>query len=331
MSTSPQTTPQRILATLQGYRDAAALKTAIDLELFTRIAHGSDTTGKLAAELGVPPRGLGLLCDYLVAAGLLEKEHEQFKVTGDVGLYLDKKSRAYIGNSAQLLYSRQLMQGYERLTELVRSGPSKKDTVAHPEWFDFARGLTDPAAAVTAFADAVVFPPGQAVKILDVGAGDGAYGIALGVRYPNAIVVALDAPDVLQKAQANADASKLGTRYQNISGDPLTAPLGFEYDAVLIAGYLHQYDESQINSLLIRILYALKKTGQLLILDFLSGDASTGANSFAGFRLNMLVSAPRGDVYTVADVKSMLESTGFHEIEARPLPEACAMLVTARP
>ena len=61
--------PQRILSTLQAYRDAAVLNTAIELELFTRIAHGADTAHRIASELEVPERGIRLLCDSLGRRG----------------------------------------------------------------------------------------------------------------------------------------------------------------------------------------------------------------------------------------------------------------------
>ncbi len=261
------------MATLQGYRDAAALNTAIELELFTRIAHGTDSANKIAGELGIPVRGIRLLCEYLAAAGLLEKEDEQLKLTEDVALFLDKKSHAYLGSALGVLYTPSLLRGFERLTDAVRSAQTSRLQEAgkgRPEWFDIARGLTDTTAAIKAFVDAVNLPAGQ-LKILDIGAHDGAFGIALGLRYPDSIIVALDCPEALKVAQERADAAKMGTRYQNIPGDPLVASFGLEYDAIVIAGNLYEFDPSQITSLLMRIRHALKKTGQLLILEFLIG------------------------------------------------------------
>jgi hypothetical protein len=334
VSTSSQIpNPKRILATLQAYRDAAALNTAIEMELFTRIAHGTDTASKLAGELGVPVRGLRLLCEYLAGAGLLEKEDEHLKLPDDVALFLDKKSPAYFASSLSALHSPQLLRGYERLTESLREGragdPGMVNANTRPEWFDVARGMTEPDAAVRAFVETVTFSDGQPLKILDIGAG--AFGIALGARYTDSVIVALDCPKALKTAQENADAAKLGTRYQNIPGDVLTAPFGRNYDAVLIAGGLNQFDDAQITSLLMRIHYALKKTGQLLILEFLSLDNPDFVREHAGVRLNMLAATPRGDVYSLADLKGMLGASGFRDVEAQPIPAACATLVKAKP
>jgi precorrin-6B methylase 2 len=335
VSTSPQMTSQRILATLQAYRDSAALQTAIELDLFTRIAHGTDTAHKIANELNIPVRGVRLLCEYLTAAGILQKEDEQLKVSADCAAFLDRKSASYIGDAVRALKSPELLRDFERLTDSVRAGKSVTSTSAsvdgRPAWFDLARGLASPAGTAAVFADAVNLPTGQPLKILDIGAHDGLFGIALAVRYPKSVMVALDSPKALQLAQQNADAAKLGTRYQNIPGDPLEAPLGLAYDAVMIAESLYRFDASQITSLLMRIHYALKKTGQVIILECLSGDTAEFLREFAGFRLNLLAATPRGDAYSVADVKGMLESSGFKSVETQPLLAARATLVTARP
>src|SRR5690349_5295044 len=111
------TSPQRILATLQAYRDAATLNTAIELDLFTRIAHGADTPGKIAAELRVPVRGIRLLCECLAGIGLIEKEDEQLKLSDDAALFLDQKSPAYLGSTLGVLHSASLLHAYERLTD----------------------------------------------------------------------------------------------------------------------------------------------------------------------------------------------------------------------
>ncbi len=330
-SPSAQITPSRILATLQAYRDAAALNTAIELDLFTRIAHGTDTAGKIAAELDVPVRGIRLLCEYLANSGLLEKEDEQLKLSEDAAMYLDKKSPAYLASSLGTLYSAPLLRAYEGLTEAIRKGGAGLQITTPPDWFDIARGVVNPAAAARDFASSLDVPTGQPLKILDVGAGDGAKGIAVAVRYPNAIVVALDCPNALREAQANANAAGLGTRFQNIPGDPLVTSLGSEYDVVLVDGNLLQSDESQVTSLFVRIHYALKKTGQLVMLKFLSEDNAAFLREFAGFRLNVLAATSWRDAHPLAEVKGMLESSGFRAVEAQPLPGARATVVTARP
>jgi ubiquinone/menaquinone biosynthesis C-methylase UbiE len=338
-SSKSNVSPRRILSILHAYREAAALKTAIDLELFTRIAHGSNTVGRIASELGIPSHGLRVLCDYLVQCGLLSNDSDELGLTEEAALFLDKNSPCYQGGSAEILHSPPLLRSFERLTESVRAGASPEPVAVNglgrpaalSALFSLSRGVLDSRAAAAAFAEAVTLPGDRPIKILDIGAGDGAYGIALAQKYPQAIVVALDSAEALEAAQEHAIRAKLGTRYQNIPGDPLSAPIGFEYDAATTAGCLHRFDPDQISALTLRVHYALKKSGQFIILEGLSGDSSAAGPEFAGFRLTMLAATGRGDVYSLAEVKEALTASGFKSIESQPLPATFATLVTARP
>src|ERR1039458_3180885 len=111
-SSQTQVSPRRILSTLQAYRDAAVLNTAIELELFTRIAHGTDTVNKIAAEIGVSVRGIRLLCSYLAGAGLLTGDGEGLQLAADAAMFLDKRSPSYLGGAAGTLYSTPLLRGF---------------------------------------------------------------------------------------------------------------------------------------------------------------------------------------------------------------------------
>lgn len=324
-SSQPQVSPQRILSTLQAYRDAAALNTAIELELFTRIAHGTDTVNRIASELSVPARGIRLLCDFLVGAGLIIKDDEELKLAPDVAIFLDRRSPSYLGGAAGKLYSTPLLRGFERLTEYIRGQEPGEHAIVAPDCLDIARGLTDPAAAARAFADLLVLPGGP-LKILDAGAGDGIYGIAIAARYPEAIIVAADRPAALKTAHENAARAKLGTRYQNIPGDLLAMPFGRNFNAALCACGLYQLDPPQIDLLMKRIRDALKKNGQLMILEFLAEDQP----EYAGFGLTMLTATRRGGAYTMAEIKDKLRLAGFVFLGSQPLPAAHATLITAR-
>jgi hypothetical protein len=327
-------TPDHILAILQSYRDAAALNTAIELDLFTRIARGADSAAKLAKELDVPARGVRLLCDYLATAGLLSEDHEQLTLAPDAAAFLDKESIDYLAPDLRALYSPALLHAFEQLTETVRAGAARAASPARPEWFDLARGVHSPKAAPEAFANSLNLPDGP-VKILELGAAQGthpgAFGIALARRYPKAVVVALDSAPGLAKAQKNAEAAQLGTRYQNIAGDPLTADLGLEYDAIVIPGALYHFDDAQITSLFMRLRYALKKTGRLVILDVISDGSGEFNRRYSGFRLNVLATTSRGDAFSITDFEALLANAGFHNVETRPLPEAAATVLTAMP
>ena len=313
--------------TLQAYRDAAVLHTAIDLELFTRIAQGMDTAYKVASSMELPVRGVKLLCESLVSAGFLLQEDDRYLLAGDTAQFLVKQSPEYLDGAATALHSPEILRAYERLTETVRAGkaPLDRGSEARHPWFEPARGIIDAAAAGRNLAAAIGLPPDARFKLLDIGSSVSGWGIAIASHYPNSIIVALDSPKALVHTQSRADAAKLGTRYQNIPGDPLVVHVGFDYDVVLLS-HLYRFEPDQVRNLLLGVQYALKKTGQLLIVDFFPDDAL----EFAGFRLNMLASTPRGEPYTVAAIQEILASCGFGSVETVDLSAARVTLLKLR-
>ena len=98
-------TPERILHTIQGFQPAAALKGAVDLGLFTALGGESRTAATLAEAIGAPERGVRILCDFLSATGMLEKNETTYRSSPDCAMYLDESSPAYIGGVTRFLLS----------------------------------------------------------------------------------------------------------------------------------------------------------------------------------------------------------------------------------
>jgi hypothetical protein len=61
--------PDLFLETARGFQGTAAIKTAVDLDVFTTIGKGASTAGDIAKSCGAAERGIRILCDYLVILG----------------------------------------------------------------------------------------------------------------------------------------------------------------------------------------------------------------------------------------------------------------------
>jgi hypothetical protein len=135
----------------------------------------------------------------------------------------------------------------------------------------------------------------------------------------------VDRPAALRIAQENAARARLGTRYQNIAGDFMTASFGMYFDAALLTARLFQLEPSQIEALLQRIRDAMKKTARLFILEFFPEDRPEDA----GFGLTMLTSTSQGRPYSMVEMKDFLRLSGFGAVETRMLTAAHATLIAA--
>src|SRR5581483_2780452 len=122
MSSAPQThTPsaELIFDTLQAYHKTAALRGAIELDLFTAIADGNTTLKKLAERIQASEKGTRILCDFLTLIGFLTKDKDQYALTPDSNAFLNRKSPAYLGTISRFLGNPELTSLYDSVAAAV--------------------------------------------------------------------------------------------------------------------------------------------------------------------------------------------------------------------
>ncbi len=325
---APQTELSLVLIfdTINAYQRTAALKAAIELDLFTAVGEGGATAPQLAETCGADARGVRILCDYLVVAGLLKKESEHYRLTPDAAAFLDRRSPGYMGGAVEFLLSPMLTGGFNELAAAVRQGGtalSESGTIApeHPVWVDFARSMA-PLVAMPAptLARLVADDTERELKVLDIAAGHGLFGIAFAKHNPRAEVVALDWPNVLEVAQENARRAGVSERYRTLPGSAFEVDYGEGYDLVLLTNFLHHFDVPTCEALLRKIHASLKEGGRVVTLEFVPDEDRVSPPHAAMFSLVMLATTPHGDAYTFAEFEGMFHNAGFARSEIHPLP-----------
>src|SRR5467141_3076575 len=88
--------PERIFNALNAFQQSAALKAAIELDIFTAIADGATTAALLAAKTGAAERGVRILCDYLTVHGFLSKNKGRYTLSQESAIFLNRHSPAYM-------------------------------------------------------------------------------------------------------------------------------------------------------------------------------------------------------------------------------------------
>lgn len=179
----PPPDPGIIFDSLNAYQRSAALKAAIELDLFSEVGRGSRSPDAIANALGASTRGVRILCDYLVIHGFLEKSGAGYSLGANAAAFLDRKSPAYLGSVATFLLDPRLIAPFLNLAEVVRTGTTTlpgEGTVSpdNPIWVGFAREMAPmmfPAA--TEIAD-LVAGDGE-MRVLDIAAGHGLFGILI--------------------------------------------------------------------------------------------------------------------------------------------------------
>lgn len=316
--------PDRVMEAMSAYQRSAALKAAIDLDLFTAIEDGRDTPEKLASHCEAAERGVRILCDYLVVDGFLTKKGNRYALTPDAAAFLSWNSPTCVASMMNFLGSPMLLNSFQNLTDAVRNGGASYDsgTTApdHPVWVEFARSMVPmtrlPAKLIAELLQAERAP---AWKILDLAAGHGVYGITLAQHNPRAHVTAVDWANVLEVAKANAVTAGVAARHKLLPGSAFDVDYGTGYDLVLLTNFLHHFDAPTNEKLLNKVHAALSPKGRAVILEFVPNDDRVSPPFPAAFSLVMLGSTPAGDAYTNRELESMARKAGFARTEIHSL------------
>jgi hypothetical protein len=83
-------------------------------------------------------------------------------------------------------------------------------------------------------------------------------------------------------------------------------------------------------SFLRKVADALAPGGQVAVVEFVPNQDRISPPIPAGFGLTMLAGTPEGDVYTEADLRSMLAEAGLHEPHVHELPTPQKVVVAKK-
>lgn len=317
--------PEHFWETITGFQRSAAMKSAVELEIFTKIAEGSKTAKEIADACGAKERGVRILCDSMTVMGFLTKENGEYGLTETSAAFLDKNSMMYLGGTVDFILSPMQKRGFEDLTSAVIKGGSTVTSEGSldpesPMWVKFARGMVGmmmPSAQ--AIAANIGFEPERKLKVLDIAAGHGIFGIVVAEHYRNAEIYAVDWANVLQVATENAEKFGVSDRHHLIEGSAFDVEFGEDYDVVLLTNFLHHFDKETNEKLLRKIYKSLADGGKVMTLEFIPNDDRVSPPSEAMFSLVMLAATPEGDAYTFSELKEMCENAGFSRNEHIPL------------
>lgn len=319
-----QPTPALLFDTLNAFQRTAALKTAIELEVFTAIGEGKTTAKDIAERCGASERGVRILCDFLTIGGFLTKAGNDYALTPDSAMFLDKRSPAYMGTVTEFILAPHMVDNFDHLTETVKRGSTAGDTKAldpdHPMWVRFARAMAPMTIMPSQLIAKLVDPNAtEKLRILDVAAGHGFYGLAFAKRNPQAEITAVDWPKVLEVAQENATAAGVADRYQQKPGSAFDVDYGTGYDLVLLTNFLHHFDKETCQKLLRKVYASLADGGRAVTLEFVPNEDRVTPPPAAAFSMTMLGMTPAGDAYTFAELDAMFRQAGFTRTEMHEL------------
>ncbi|MDP9054908.1 MAG: class I SAM-dependent methyltransferase [Acidobacteriota bacterium] len=326
--------PVRIFETLRAYQQTAALRTAIELDVFTAIGSGAATAAEIAAQCAASERGIRILCDTVVTDGFLVKQNGRYSCSPEAAVFLDRSSPACIASVSRFLCSPETIARSLSLTDCVRKGGTMESGQGsvepdNPLWVLFAQAM-GPLMAMPAQMMAEAIAGSGPLSVLDIAAGHGVFGVAIAKRNPEAQITAVDWAAVLEVAKENAEKAGVADRVRLLPGSAFEVDFGCGYDIVLITNFLHHFDPPACESFLRKAHAALKPGGKAITLEFCPNDDRVTPVMPARFALTMLLTTTRGDAYTFRELEDMFRNAGFASNEQRMLPSEQSVIISTK-
>ncbi|MGI9658710.1 MAG: methyltransferase [Gaiellaceae bacterium] len=326
--------PGPVMQAMTAYWVSGALHGCLDLDLFTRVANGKTTVASLAVDAGASERGVRALANAMCSQGFLEKRDGEYALTATADTFLRSDKQSFLGGFHQFINSEHFWQAFGRVSEAAVTGKSvghHSATAPQEElWEQFAEGSLPTAMAVAARLPELVDTSRPGMRILDVAAGSGAYGITLARACPESHVTFLDWPNVLDVTLRHAKRMGVGDRCDTIAGSAFDLEWGGPYDIVVAGHFLHHFSRQTCVDVIRKARAALAPDGVFATSEFVADERREEPGFALLFAVAMLVWTDEGDAYTLSELESLLAKGGLPDVSHHVAPGDPASWLIAR-
>lgn len=336
-TTGAQVTPERILQMAWGYVPPLVLEAAIRHRVFDVLDSGPKDIWEMQKATGASARGLTAIMDALVGLNFLSRDEQgRFALTPESETFLVSTKPSFHGGMIKHC-SEQLIPRWLHLNDVVASGEpvsAVNEEKSGAEFFhDFVLDIfpmSYPAAQFLAghmnFGSA-----GDPVKVLDLAAGSGVWGIAQAQSSSRVRVTAVDWPEVIPVTKKTSARFGLADRFSFVEGDLHNADFGSGYALATLGHILHSEGEPWSRKLLAKTFHALASGGTIAVQEFLVNKERTGPLNGLFFAVNMLVNTKDGNTWSFEEIGAWLEEVGFVNPRTIPSPGPSPMILATKP
>jgi ubiquinone/menaquinone biosynthesis C-methylase UbiE len=329
-------TPQRLMELSFAYAPPLIISAAVSNKVFDSLENGAKTSEQVAKETGASARALRILMNALVGLNLLKKDRQgNYSLTQESAAFLLSSKlgthAGFFGTIAPQIISRWL-----RLSDIVREGRPAVAVNQETEGTEFFTQLVERIIPMS-------YPPAQKlgdhlkltktkneIRVLDLAAGSGIWGIALAQKSPRVRVTAVDWAGMIPTTKRITQEFGVGDRFRYFEGDILEASFGNGYDIATLGHILHSEGEDRSRQLLAKTFRALKSGGTIAIAEWLVNDERTKPLPSLMFAVQMLVNTEKGDTFSFNEIKKWLEEAGFKKVRKLKAPGPSPLILATK-
>ncbi len=332
-------TPVHILQIGLGFWPSKVLLSAVEMGLFTELAHGPEQLEVLQGRMGLHPRSARDFLDALVALGFLERRAGRYSNTPSTDLFLDRRKPSYIGGILEMANHR-LYGFWAHLTQALRTGQPQNelrtgDTPLFEALYADSARLRQFLAAMSgisrnaAQAIAAKFPWTGYNSFVDVGTAQGDTAAQIAIAHPHLNGIGFDLPEVAPIFEEYVESLGISQQLRFVAGNFFDGALP-NADVIVMGHILHDWDLDTKRMLIGKAYDALPAGGAFIVYEAIIDD-DRSVNAFGlMMSLNMLIESRGGFDYTGADCQDWMRRAGFRETRMEHLAGPDSMVVGSK-
>ncbi len=318
-----QVTPERLMQLGFGYAPPLIIGAAVNNKVFDTLDSGAKTIDQISKTTGASQRGLRAIMNALVGLELLKKDRQgKYSLTPESENFLVSTRPGTLAGSFPMIM-RRLIPLWLKLDDIVRTArPAELRNQEHPGTEFFAE-LVENIIPMS-------YGSESEVRVLDLAAGSGIWGIALAQKSCRVRVTAVDWAGMIPTTKRITQKFGVKDRFDFIEGDVLEVDFGNGYDVATLGHILHSEGQGRSRQLLRKASRALKPGGTIAIAEWLVNDDRTKPLPSLMFAVQMLVNTEKGDTFSFNEIKGWLEEAGFKKVRKLEAPGPSPLILATK-
>lgn len=306
-----------------------ALLAAEECGVFGALAEAPAGTDALAAKLKLDARALDIVMTLMAAIGMVSKNGGAFALTPQGREYLVQGSKYYWGGILAYERMRSVLPAIIAAKLKGETPPPPPEAAAMGDapveaWEKaeiqemIARGVAafmESQSVASAAGAARALDLSGARRLLDVGGGSACFAIAFAEANPELSCTVMELEQMCAIAGEYIGRAGVSDRVDALTLDMFRADWPSDYDVIFLSNVFHDWADETNRELAAKAFAALPSGGRIVLHEQLLNDDKTGPEATAAFSILMLMGA-RGRQYSLPELRDVLESAGFADVQA---------------
>jgi predicted O-methyltransferase YrrM len=322
----PETSPSRIISIRESAFAGDLFITAVSyLDFFNRLDKETSDIAGICRIFGIKERPADVMLTLFKSYGFIREKSKKFYLTDTAKAYLLKESGYDLTSYVTSLKDRPICADMVKVLQTGKpanwaAAKSGKDWASAMEddafAASFSAGMNSRGAYLAAGVVKALDLAGYQ-NVLDIGGASGIYTAALLNAFPHLKGTVFEKPPVDKVAKYSMKKFGLENRVNIVAGDIFRDALPRGYDVHFLSHVLHDWDKPECRTILKNSFENLKPGGIIVLHDTHINKSKTRPRDIAEYSVLLMVLS-EGKIYSVTEMKDLLEEAGFTDVEHKP-------------